>query len=321
MDNSGNSCVIVAIPSVDDPVWKFSSEKVPHMTLCYLGDVMEDPQKMHIIEYLEHVIATSMPYKFGMSVDRRGTLGPDNADVLFFGDYNRQKIEQFRAYLLQDDQLSRMYDSVPQYPKFTPHLTMGYPESPAHPDDRDYPGINWVNFDRIALWTGDYSGPEFMLKNQTLDEVSMSDTMSPTAKVLEHFGIKGMKWGVVRDAARGIGRKLSKEPDSPDSSAVSELRKRAQRAGVRTLSDKELRTLNSRLDMEKKYTEAINELNRKKDKINEERRKLIFDILSTVGKEVFSHLIRQKMNNRGGRSSYRFVDGHIIEAGGKAIGN
>jgi 2''-5'' RNA ligase len=312
MDNAGNSCVIVAIPSVDDVVWKLSSEKIPHMTLCYLGDVIDDPQRMHILEYLEHVISTSMPYKFGMSVDRRGTLGPENADVLFFGDYNLQKLEQFRSYLLQDDQLYRMYNSVPQYPKFTPHLTMGYPSSPAPQDDRDYPGISWINFDRIALWTGDYSGPEFMLVEKSMDEVRMGDMGKISAKdILEHFGTKGMRWGIIRDKLRGGA-------DSPDSSKVSELRKRAQRGGVRTLSDGELRTLNNRLNMEKKYSEAMSELNKKKD----ERRKFMLDILTTVGKEVISHLIRQKMTKTSSsRSSYKFVDGHIIEAGSKAIGS
>lgn len=319
MDISQAACVIVAIPENDDIVWKLSSEKVPHMTLCYLGDVMEDPQKEHIIEYLEHVVSTCMPYRFGMNVERRGTLGPNNADVLFFGEYNLDKLEQFRSYLLKDNQLSRMYESVPQYPKFTPHLTMGYPENPALPDERDYPGINWVSFDRIALWTGDYSGPEFMLKERSLGEVGMSDL--DVDNYLSHYGKKGMKWGVIREAARSVKQRFSKEKESEDSSAVGELRKRARRGGVRTLSDKELRKLNQRLDMERKYTEAINEMNKKKDKLNEERRKLMFDILSTVGKEVFSHFIRQKMNNRGGRSSYRFVDGHIIEAGSKAIGS
>lgn len=319
MDNSEKSCVIVAIPSNNDPVWKYSSEKVPHMTLCYLGNVMDDPQRDHIIEYIQHVISTFMPHRFGMSVDRRGTLGPDDADVLFFDHYGLQKILQFRDYLLKDDQLSRMYESVPQYPKFTPHLTMGYPDTPALPDDREYPGITWVNFDRIALWTGDYSGPEFMLKEQSLGEMSMSTF--DIDEYLSHYGKKGMKWGVVKEAVRSVGQKFRGEKESEDSSAVSTLRTRARKGGVRTLSDKELRTLNNRLDMEKKYTEAIDAMNKKKDQMKEARRKLIFDILGTVGKEIFSHLIRQKMNNRGGRSSYRFVDGHIIEAGGKAIGN
>lgn len=29
---------IVAIPEERDPVWKYSSEKVPHMTLLFLGE-------------------------------------------------------------------------------------------------------------------------------------------------------------------------------------------------------------------------------------------------------------------------------------------
>ena len=75
--------VIVAIPSEDDPVWKVSSEKTPHMTLLYFGEQDSDELAVHIGDYLEHS-ADTMLYKFGMSVSKRGTLGDKDADVLFF---------------------------------------------------------------------------------------------------------------------------------------------------------------------------------------------------------------------------------------------
>ena len=33
-----SNLVIVAIPDENDRVWKVSSEKIPHMTLLFLGD-------------------------------------------------------------------------------------------------------------------------------------------------------------------------------------------------------------------------------------------------------------------------------------------
>lgn len=197
MADSSSSLTIVAIPSQDDYVWKISSEKVPHMTLLFLGDQSNNPNVDHMIEYLGHVASTSMN-QFGLSVERRGLLGPKDADVLFFeNDYCVKMINQTRGYLLQDKYIKQAYDSVEQYPSWTPHMTLGYPETPAKPDNRDYPGFNWVNFDRIAIWTGDYEGPTFELEKKNYDmELSMSEQLN---EFLEHHGVDGQKWGVRRD--------------------------------------------------------------------------------------------------------------------------
>jgi 2'-5' RNA ligase len=170
--------VIVAIPEENDPVWKISSEKVPHLTLMFLGEHDDETElESRIAEFLKHVASTSLT-RFGLSVDRRGELGEKKADVVFFEKRFVKDLENIRSYLLANQDIYAMYHSNDQYPEWTPHLTLGYPESPAHPDDRDYPGVTWVRFDRLALWTGDYQGPEVLLgdnDNTLSDEVSMSD--------------------------------------------------------------------------------------------------------------------------------------------------
>jgi hypothetical protein len=144
-----------------------------------------------------------------LDVDHRGELGEDKADVLFFSQWSIDQIKQFRSYLLQNDEISKAYNSVEQFEGWTPHLTLGYPGSPAKKDQRDYPGTSWVSFDRIALWTGDFTGPEFPLKTHNWDmEVSMGN-LEPsgvgrieTDKILAHHGVKGQKWGVRRAAKK-----------------------------------------------------------------------------------------------------------------------
>lgn len=211
---------IVAIPTEQDYVWKVSSEKVPHMTLLFLGEQGDNPNEAKMAEFLEHVAKTSLP-RFGLSVDRRGTLGPDNADVLFFQTKGWQKkqierLQNLRMTLLQDDDIAAAYNSVDQYPEWTPHLTLGYPETPAKEDKRDYPGFSWIEFDRLALWTSDSSGPEFVLEGDDM-ALAMNDAVAeflahqgidveiPNDDVnefLAHYGVPGMKWG--RRAARGV---------------------------------------------------------------------------------------------------------------------
>lgn len=197
--DSSNSTVIVAIPRADDHVWKISSEKVPHLTLLFLGDLSEDPRLGKVLEYVEHAASTTL-YRFGLSVDRRGLLGDNDADVLFFEkDYGTANLEEFRSNLLKDQTIAQAYHSVSQYPSWTPHLTLGYPETPAKKDERDFP-VAWVEFDRIALWTGDYEGPEILLKRRTYGEYGELEMRDRDDHFLEHFGVKGMKWGVRKDS-------------------------------------------------------------------------------------------------------------------------
>lgn len=189
-----DSLTIVAIPDQNDPVWEISSEKVPHMTLLFLGDQSDNPNVGRMIEYTAH--ASSKLGRFGLSVDHRGLLGDHSADVLFFDDLLIDRIKNFRSNLLAQGDIFEAYCSTQQYPSWTPHLTLGYPKTPARPDKREYKGLHFVNFDRIAIWTGDYSGPEFRLDdNMMRGGVGMSDM----EEALSHFGVKGMKWGVRKD--------------------------------------------------------------------------------------------------------------------------
>lgn len=263
--DGASSLAIVAIPSENDYVWKISSEKVPHLTLCFLGDQSSNPNIGKITDFVEHVADTSM-HRFGLSVDHRGLLGDKDADVLFFEGHNIEYLERIRSYLLKDRNIAEAYASTEQYSTWTPHMTLGYPETPAKPDNRDYPGITWVNFDRIALWTGDYEGPTFRLNDD--DGMAMSDQLE---EFLEHFGVKGMKWGVRRNH--------SSESDSEDAKNAAEAAKKVRKHGTRSLTNKELQALVTRMNLEQQFTRLAPETKSKK------AAKFAADILVSVGKE------------------------------------
>lgn len=275
--------VIVAIPREDDYVWKVSSEKVPHMTLCYLGEPDLEPEQLAgMVGYVEH--AATLLHRFWMSVDRRGKLGPKDADVLFFdkNSYNKRTIEKFRSNLLANDDINWAYQSATQHPDWTPHLTLGYPETPAKPDTRDY-GFNGVEFDRIAIWTNDYEGPEFQLKSHESDslEVAMSveELIGRGEAFLEHYGVKGMKWGVQRSSSKvpmGSTQLVDRKPGKrvkvaggkgfkPHEDAVSAAtaRRVATKSTTDALSNKELQALVNRLNLEQQFV-RLNPTKRKK---------------------------------------------------------
>lgn len=270
-----SNLVVVALPSEDDYVHKISSEKVPHLTLLFLGDYQLGDQTSHVVEYIEHAAATSLE-RFGLSVDHRGKLGDDEADVLFFEKhYGIKKLELFRAHLLANKDLSLAYHSTTQYPEWTPHLTLGYPESPAKPDDRDY-GISWVNFDRIAIWTESYDGPTFQLKSDDRflsEEVSMSQAQPGAAaaqRVLQHYGVKGMRWGIRKrpvgpspvvvkiDTKAKKGQTIStsgghQQAPSDDAVSAAIARRKAQSSGTNSLDNNELQALVKRMNLEQQY--------------------------------------------------------------------
>jgi 2'-5' RNA ligase len=306
---------IVAIPRDDEYVWRISSEKVPHMTILYLGDNVENLDR--IATYLQHVASSSL-YEFGVEVDRRGTLGDQSADVLFFTKRDTKMMEDARAYLLQDPDIYRAYHSTEQYPSWTPHLTLGYPATPAKPlvQKDDYTRtMSWVFFDRIALWVGDYEGPEFRLKDRyASEEVRMSE--------LAHYGVKGMKWGVRKEDVTRVG-KLAKTASYKTNKTQAEYQQAITKAGgLHNMSTKQLEDMRKRLELEKKLRDVINEDAKKRA----EKRMAALKILGEVGKIALPIIIGAAVNQKfnSSRDPFRtnaFVSRNVIDIPRKAIGS
>lgn len=286
---------IVALPQADDFVNEISSEKIAHLTVLYLGEVADEAAVKAIFDFMEHTANTSLT-RFGLQVDRRGTLGPDEADVIFFEkseeSYGGMKdIEAVRGFLLQDDNIRKAYESTTQYPEWIPHLTLGYPDSPAKKDKRDYPGINWVNFDRLALWTGDFIGGEIPLKSDDRRALSMSDLLDEP--FLAHYGKKGMKWGVRKSVSTSSGstsaKAVAKKTETGDTGPIytskgGRIIKVDPATGKATstkLTDDELRQAISRIDMERKYATLTAAAPSKKA----QAAKIVGDVLLDVAKQ------------------------------------
>lgn len=246
--------VIVAIPSEDDPVWMVSSEKIPHLSLLFLGDQSKNPNLPDIVKYLGHVTNTSL-HPFGLGVDHRGELGPDKADVLVFNSRDAKSLETIRYYLLNNPYIRDAYNSTEQFDSWIPHLTLGYPTNPAK-DPKGYqplkPVLSWVHFDRIALWEGNFEGPTFKLKSRDdgLDMAQMSDIGS---EFLYHHGIKGMRWGVRRTRSQ-----LDADSHEVSVKKATTEKIKKNRGSTDSLSNKELQDLVTRMNLEQQYTRLVN---------------------------------------------------------------
>ena len=219
---TANTWCIVALPEENHPVHKVSSEKSAHMTILFLGEQREPALAIRIIECIQHTIATSFKHKFSLGVQKRGTLGRDQADVLFFYKDECGRVNDFRSLLLKNDDIKKAYDSTTQFPEWTPHLTLGYPDSPANRMPDDNHSISWITFDRIALWLEDSNGPEIELGDYSFDLATPEDAyhrdqmiqkgmvaMESTDDFLAHYGVKGMKWGVRKQSQADSLRRVS----------------------------------------------------------------------------------------------------------------
>lgn len=142
-DGPRDGVLIVALPAADDPVTEDSSEDEAHLTTIWFGSTDEAAVDPSVVgPTVERIASTLAP--FTAKVERRGTLGDDEADVLFL---DADDVRFLREALLADEDILNGMKSVEQYPEWTPHVTLGYPDAPGA--ERT---VAAVKFDRLALW-------------------------------------------------------------------------------------------------------------------------------------------------------------------------
>ena len=222
------SLVIVALPKASDPVHTIGSEE-KHATLLYLGS---DVDRVAFELVKASVLACIKSIRFTESVSRVTTLGEDGARVWMIDSDNG--LRRWRERLLGMPAIRALYDSIEQYPTYTPHVTIGYPAQGQDKLDGIVESlaltVDKIKFDRIAVWYGDDHDSIYRLydEDELFDAVEASH--ADLDNFLAHYGVKGMKWGVSRDGSgSSSGSSSSKTAVTPE-----EARGSATGAAVRT---------------------------------------------------------------------------------------
>ena len=93
--------------------------------------------------------------------------------------------------------------------------------------------------------------------------------MTTSDEILAHYGVKGMKWGVIRSRASKISqRRGEKEGPSHDATQAHASKKRVKRSGTQALTNAELKQLVERMDLEQRYSK-LNEKTNNRSKIKQ----------------------------------------------------
>lgn len=114
--------------------------------------------------------------------------------------------------------------------------------------------------------------------------------MDTVEGVLEHYGIKGMRWGVRRTRAQ-------LDADSADAAKKKELQKviRKNRGSTNPLSNQELQSLVTRLNLEQQYTTLTTKESVKKKSNGE---KFVADIVQNVAKKQSQYVLNTVAQNQ-----------------------
>jgi hypothetical protein len=181
--------LIVLVPADTDPVVAASSEPA-HLTTVWFGDAAEmesrdTPEFPQIdLDTLHQEVrnfAADLDGPVVVPVSQVGTLGDDEAQVAFLEPTD--SLLALRDGLLANEQIGSAHNAVEQFPEWTPHVTLGYPDSPPN---AEYDATEVV-FDRIALWLGgehfDYPMGGTVSDTVTADGAIEDEVVAPVEEI------------------------------------------------------------------------------------------------------------------------------------------
>lgn len=150
-DEQPTTAVVVAIPRDLDPI-RLVGDEDKHATLLYFGETatLPDGAKEAILKSLAQV--ANIFECFGENIIGIQRLGPDVPPALVAMLSNGQ-LGNIRNTLLIDSKISEYLQNATQYPDYTPHVTLGYPDYAGEDQLRQLAQTLYrVRFDRLALW-------------------------------------------------------------------------------------------------------------------------------------------------------------------------
>lgn len=259
--SSSTTAAIMAIPSPLESI-RLVGDEDKHATLLYFGetDTLPDDAKETLTDAVK--MASTMLFPFSEGVREVSRLGPETPPALvamLTGD----DLSQIRNLFLMNPSIKGYLDNTAQFPLFTPHVTLGYPDYTDEVILRSLmQSIYGVRFDRLSLWWNDEQ-IEFNLDLAPEDNLAMTNAVE---NFIEHFGIKGQKWGVRRSVDSATGRVeqtgttgLKPRTGSADQIEQDRIASKIAKGGVESVSNSDIQAFTRRLQLQKDLSRVLAE--------------------------------------------------------------
>lgn len=127
----------------------------------------------------------------------------------------------------------------------------------------------------------------------TLDELTHSEITEMTPEELNHYGVRGMKWGVRKSSrvtSNDLKAKRRKAKDDDDEGEEHEDYKRTiERKSLKSMSTAEIKKINERLDAEKSFMEKT----KREESVFEKKAK---EVLTNVATNAATKFISEYAN-------------------------
>lgn len=289
---ANTTAAIMAIPAPLENI-RLVGDEEKHATLLFFGETstLPDNAKNILIESVK--MACSMLFPFTERLREIARLGNDVPPALV-AKLSDECLSQVRNLFMMNPAVNGYLSNGKQYPSFTPHVTLAYPDYAEEALIRTLVSqLYRVQFDRLAVWWNE-ERIEFPLSRIVEgDSMAMSDAVD---EFLEHHGflvevdeedaeqsgVKGMKWGVRRrvDPKTGLVQRTS----SADQIHVDRIAKKLHSGGVSALSNKDLQDFSTRINREQEFNRALSSREAQRSK------PFIQRFLATQGKRQFSRV-------------------------------
>lgn len=116
--------------------------------------------------------------------------------------------------------------------------------------------------------------------------------------ILEHHGVKGMKWGVRKDGSQGSGFRLTRKgrlksapAPSEDKARVNEALSKVKSGNTSALSNKELQAVVTRMNLEQQFSRLTSRPSTKG-----KGAKFVSEVLGNVAKQQATKMINDRVN-------------------------
>lgn len=265
-DRSTNTtAVIVALPRAMDPIRLVGNED-KHATLLFFGETNTLPSEARFVLEDTAKRICKIFGSFSESIENVTRLGSDDPPALVALTSGRQ-LGVIRKSMLINPKVVEYLTNTNQFPSYTPHVTLDYPDYAGEAELRDLmQSLYRIQFDRLALWWGNEQ-IEFSLDSFDGEstDVKMSDGAGIIQRILEHSGVKGMRWGVRRTPAQLAAGKASSDKSIREKLGLRPKAAKPASSGSSSsgtshhIPDHELQALVNRMRLEQEFRKLSSE--------------------------------------------------------------